>query len=139
MARVTWETASDGTPGYVNIIWMIASSTATIFYIVLMIKLYRNRTQSPFDSSYFMLWLNTGVADCLVVIANWAIYRLSGFQWLQYDALTQFTDNEMAIYNGLGIPLTTYLAIAGFFSLVVLSFNRFTSMRYPLKHTKVHK
>jgi hypothetical protein len=137
MAIITWDITNDGTPGYVNVIWTVLVIVATMFYIYLGINIYRHRTQSPFDSSYFMLWINTGIVDCLTVLCNWSFYRFSGFHWLQYEALAQFDDNQMGIYFGTAVPLITYLLIVGFVSLVVSSFNRFTSMTYPLKHAKV--
>jgi hypothetical protein len=139
MAFITWYIANDGAPTYVNIIWAVSIILATIFYIVLGIQIYRNRNRPPFNSTYFKLWLNTSIADCLVISCIWIFCRLSGFEWFLYDTLVNYDEYQMAIYYGIVIPILGYLLTVSFFSLVVTSVNRFTSMTYPITHVKVWK
>jgi hypothetical protein len=56
----------------VAIAWLsIFTIPGCIFYAIVIIALLFNRRTVPFDSSFFALWINTGVADILMTAETW--------------------------------------------------------------------
>jgi hypothetical protein len=56
----------------ISIAWLIiVTIPVSLLYVLIIIALLYNRKTVPFDSTYFSLWINLGVADLLMVIFSW--------------------------------------------------------------------
>ena len=62
----------------IHTIWLILVVFSVIFYIYLMVMLYTHRKKTPFNSSFFALWIAMGVADLtftVIVRLNFEMYQ----------------------------------------------------------------
>ena len=67
--------------------WLVFVIVSLLLYIVIMIALVFNRRVSPFNSSFFTLWIFLGVIDCATTISGWVWRNPTTLKWWYYTAL----------------------------------------------------
>ena len=133
-------------------LWLVFVIVSLLFYVVTMIALVYNRQVSPFNSSFFTLWIFLGVIDCSTTIANWMWRNPPTLQWWYYTTLQPVKDFIKCIenvsetlqngtlylwnrYYGMGSYI--FFAHAQYAGVVLLCLNRLTSIIAPMKHKAV--
>ena len=67
--------------------WLVFVIVSLLFYVVTMLALVYNRQVSPFNSSFFTLWIWLGVIDCSTTITSWIWRNPPALKWWHYAAL----------------------------------------------------
>ena len=72
--------------------WLVFVIVSLLLYIVTMIALVFNRRVSPFNSSFFTLWIWLGVIDCSTTITSWMWSNPRTLKWWYYTTLQPVKD-----------------------------------------------
>jgi hypothetical protein len=119
------------------IIWSVIAFVATFIYVSTEIQLYRHRKVFPFNSSYFTLWRNLGLADNCVIFYSWFWYRLPSVGLFPAVFINILPLRAQMLFAGDTTVILTYLLHAETVGTVYLCVNRWTSLMWPLRHKTV--
>ena len=67
--------------------WLSFVVVSILLYVAIMLALIFNRRVSPFNSSFFTLWIWLGIIDCGTTIASWVWRNPQLLKWWYYTTL----------------------------------------------------
>jgi hypothetical protein len=76
-----------GTNNYFDMIYFFCAAFLIILYIFTIIVLIINHKIVPFNSSFFVIWINLGVMDVIVAISFRLFSTDPGVDWLLWSNL----------------------------------------------------
>ncbi len=105
-------------------------------YVVFLITLIKFRKKSPFDSSFFAISFSHGVADVLMLIQSYMVYKFPQWDWLDLRNLYRaHSTGWLPIYCVVGV---WFFGTAQMFGIVILALNRFSALVFPFGHSQVY-
>jgi hypothetical protein len=67
-----------------EVVWLICTVVLLFLYLFVIIALLLHRLVVPFNSTFFVLWINIGIIDILAVVSVWFWNRLKLMQWFPW-------------------------------------------------------
>jgi hypothetical protein len=121
------------------IVWGPLTIIATTLYIVILVQLTRYRNTTPYNSSFFMLWRNLGIADIFFMFYSWVSFRLPYCEFWEEEILTAVPAPLDQITTGDDCILITYFFHVVTIGVLLMMLHRFSVLHWPVKHKMVTK
>ncbi|KAK0424123.1 hypothetical protein QR680_008504 [Steinernema hermaphroditum] len=119
----------------ISIVATVLSALAPFLYIVILIQLIRPKNKKKFSRPFFRLCFFIGVADCCGYVVYFLFYTLPLYSFFS-SFFGSFLFSRSAFTTAMYFSgyLFGYLQL---FGNCFLTFNRFTSIVFPLKHQNI--
>uniref|UniRef100_A0A1I7YUG7 Serpentine receptor class gamma n=1 Tax=Steinernema glaseri TaxID=37863 RepID=A0A1I7YUG7_9BILA len=108
-----------------------------VLYVVILVQLVRPKYEKRFNNPFFKLCFLLGVVDCVGYIIFYVFFTLATYSiFAPFYSSSFFTPGAFTS----GIYFSTYFfGYLQLFGNCFLTFNRFTSIVFPLKHNRIWK
>ena len=117
--------------------WSIITMMSCILYVFVIYKLVRNRHKEPFNSSFFKLWINLGIIDCIYMLYLYVTYKCLFNSYVPTRYHLQFEREHPLAAMYLTHLALNCLGLAQMTGLLMLAINRMSAMFRPLGYSVV--
>jgi hypothetical protein len=119
------------------IIWSALVLFVTLVYIVLLVQMFRHRNTVPYTHTFFRISFQLGIADVLMIAYSMFWYRLPSAHVFPYRFIEKMSTDARIIFAGSDCVFIDYILHVQIIGVILLSVNRYTSLRFPLQHKTV--